>query len=105
MLLFGRFGGSVDWSSAFFNDKMQLFGIPSGAEYLDPSSRTDLFQFAPGLTAADFGQVEMAVDLGVSPPGGTLFGSVQFGEIVVPEPCLLAFGSMALICVTLLRRR
>ena len=47
--------GGVVWNGQYFNGKQQLFGVGAGAEYLEPSLRTDAFQYMPGLTVEDFG--------------------------------------------------
>ena len=107
--------GGVVWNGQYFNGKQQLFGVGAGAEYLEPSLRTDAFQYMPGLTVEDFGGdsmvlpmlgapdgVEMAVNFAAGAPGDTIFGAVQF----VPEPSTMMIAGPALLgLIGILRRR
>lgn len=84
--------GGVSWVNNYFSGKQALFGAAAGAEYLDPSLRIDLYRYATGLGADDFGQVEMGLNFQRQQPGGIIFGGIQIK--VVPEP-----GSLALILI------
>ncbi len=95
--------GGVVWNGQYFNGKQQLFGVGAGAEYLQPSLSTEVFQYAAGLAPADFGQVEMAVNFASGAPGDTIFGGVQF---LVPEPStMLIVGPALLGLIGFIRRR
>ena len=95
------FQNGVLWNSECFNGKQQIFGIGSGAEFLTPGEIVG-WTYDAGLTAADFGVVEVAVNFMSGQPGGTIFGGVQ---IAVPEPSALAIAIPALLGLVALRRR
>ncbi|MEM7316524.1 MAG: hypothetical protein AAF497_25595, partial [Planctomycetota bacterium] len=79
----GFVNGNV-WNGQHFAGKQQVFCMTEAADFLTPTEGMRVWTFDAGLTPADFGSVEMAVNYGNSAnlPGGILFGQVQF----VPEP-------------------
>ncbi|MEM7314757.1 MAG: PEP-CTERM sorting domain-containing protein, partial [Planctomycetota bacterium] len=80
----------------------QIFGVGAGCNFLAPTGRQDVLQYATGLTEADFGVVEMAVNYDTGVPGGIIFGGVQ----IVPEPSTFAlFGTALLGLLGFVRRR
>jgi hypothetical protein len=94
------FTGEVVWNADYFNGKAQLFGVPAGCEFIVPST-ISVFTYDTGLTEADFGEVEMAVNYSTGVPGGIIFGGVQF----VPEPSSFSLIALSLLSLTFLRRR
>jgi hypothetical protein len=100
-LLSGFIDGVV-WNGQNFAGKAQIFGVSAGSNFLAPAGRTDVLQYPTGLTEADFGDVEMAVNYASGVPGGIIFGGVQ----IVPEPSTFAlFGSALLGLLGFVRRR
>jgi hypothetical protein len=89
------------WSYMYFNNKAQLIGAatPTG-QYIRPGVN-NMFQYATGLGASDFGQVEMAINFTVGQPGANLFGSVQ----IVPEPAIFTLLGASLLGFAAYRRR
>jgi hypothetical protein len=90
------------WSYQYFAGRAQLIGsaTPTG-QFIRPGVN-NMFQYATGLGAADFQDVEMAVNFMSGAPGANLFGSVQ----IVPEPAILSlFGSALLGLGAFCRRR
>ncbi len=70
--------GGIVVNGMCFLEKQQLFGVPAGAQYLEPSRRLEIFRYDPGLSPSDFYTVEMAVNFALGEPGATLFGRIQF---------------------------
>lgn len=73
----------IPWSSAYFAGKMQIIGyvlLPSH-QFLLPWVYPTI-EYPSGLTAADFGTVEIAVNFTANAPGDVLHGRV----CIVPEP-------------------
>jgi hypothetical protein len=96
------FTDGVVWNGQNFAGKAQIFGVSAGANFLAPGARTEILQYTTGLTEADFGTVEMAVNYSTGVPGGIIFGGVQ----IVPEPSTFAlFGSALLGLLGFVRRR
>jgi hypothetical protein len=96
------FNDGVVWNGMFFNGKQQVFGVGAGAEFLAPTEGLVGWTYATGLTEADFGTVEVAVNFATGTPGATIFGGVQ----IVPEPSAVAIALPALLCLLgLVRRR
>lgn len=91
----------IAWSYQYFNGRAQLIGNAVTGQYILPGVN-QIFQYAAGLTAADFQDVEMAVNFTTGAPGANLFGSVQ---IVVPEPAVLALIGSLLLGICSFRRR
>ncbi len=73
--------GGIAFNGTYFNGKQQIFGIPVGAEFLQPALSQPAFQYDADLGSADFGIVEMAVNFITGQPGATLFGSVQVIQV------------------------
>jgi hypothetical protein len=88
----------IGWSCPGFSPHPWLIGTstPNG-QYIRPG-RHDLFLYPPGLGAAHFFSVEIAVNFAVALPGAVLSGRVQ----VVPEPSVL---SCTLLATCLIMRR
>ncbi|MEM7315369.1 MAG: PEP-CTERM sorting domain-containing protein [Planctomycetota bacterium] len=97
------FINGVVWNGQYFNGKAQVFGVGAGAEYMLPSDDcVTVFTYPTGLTADDFGVVEMAANFSPGVPGGILFGSVQ----IVPEPSTISLFSVAMLgMLGFIRRR
>ena len=72
--------GGISWSSQYFSTKQDLFGIPVSSEFLQPTSRIDLFRYPTGLTSRDFGSVAIGVNVEMGQPIQELFGSLQFAN-------------------------
>lgn len=69
-------------------------------EYLLPIGKTDVAQYAPGLTLADFGPVEMGIHYAAGTAGGIAIGGVQ-SEQIVPEPTsLIAWLLLGITCIS-----
>ena len=97
------FQDGIVWNGQYFNGKQQVFGVGAGAEFLAPTSGLVGWSYAAGLTPADFGVVEVAVNFAPGTPGATIFGGVQFA---VPEPSAFAIAIPALLgLLGLVRRR
>ncbi len=104
--LLPAFGDGIAWVSQYFNGRQQSIGTAVVGQYV-PTDQGDGFyrfsQYPTGLTAADFGEVEIAVNYAPQAPGGILTGQVQ---IAIPEPAtgMVLLGS-ALFGILRLRRR
>ncbi|MEM7315726.1 MAG: hypothetical protein AAF497_21520 [Planctomycetota bacterium] len=98
---FMGFHDGIVWSEQYFNSKQQIFTTGNG--FLRPSQGMRMWTFDAGLTPDDFGLVEMSVFFGsgISPPGGAMFGGVQF----VPEPSALVTFLMATILALAFTRK
>ena len=92
-------GGFVLWEARNFRGKFQAFDGAVNGEDGD----FDLAQFAPGLTAADFGQVEWAGWAVPNAPGGADGGWADV--TIIPEPATLALLSLGGIAIMARRRR
>ncbi len=72
----------VIWNSTYFDGRQQLFGIGTQNEYAMPTAEIPIFKYPQGLSANDFGNVQLGVNFAWGQPGDILNGSVQ----IVPEP-------------------
>lgn len=93
----------ISWSNAYFAGKEQIIGngLTPANQFLVPGVYP-VIQYAAGLSAADFGPVEMAVNFTAGAPGAVLNGRVQ----VVPEPATFGLIGTALIAgLGFIRRR
>lgn len=104
--LLPAFGDGIAWISQYFNGRQQSIGNAITGQYV-PTDQGDGFyrfsQYPTGLTAADFGEVEIATNFAPQAPGGIMFGRVQ---IAIPEPAtgMVVLGSV-LFGLLKLRRR
>ncbi len=99
--LLNGFVDNMVWSGTYFADKVQMFGIAAGREFVEPSGRIDLVRMPTGLDASNFGAGEIGVNFSSTVAGEILFNNGTHADCppinIVPEPCGLGIAGILVL--------